>query len=52
MEGKKLYQYFVDYQKGFDRLKHDKLEKDNGEGCIRIIKEINLNALLETAFSS
>ena len=27
MEEKKLYLYFVHYQKAFDRLKHDKLEK-------------------------
>ena len=24
-KGRKLYLYFVDYQKAFDRVKHDKL---------------------------
>ena len=44
MEGKKLYLYFMDYQKAFDRLKHNKLETGDGEGrCIRIRKEINQN---------
>ena len=51
-KGRKIYICFMDYQKAFDRVKHDKFSRDNGEGWgAGNRKESNLKPVLATACS-
>ena len=49
---KQLYLCFVDYQKPFDRVKHDKLAEVMEKAGASELEQINHKFLVETACSS
>ena len=48
-EGKKLYLCFVDYQKAFDRVRHDKLVKVMEKAGVPELERRLIKSLLEAA---